>query len=350
MIHVDITRSNKDLAETLQHKIDFKTKPIGSLGVLERMAHQIGCIQNTLTPQLSKPVILVFAGDHGIALDGVSPYPQEVTWQMVANFMAGGAAINVFGRQNGIDIRVVDAGVNYDFAPDSGVIDAKVAPGTRSYLREAAMTKEQCHEAMQRGVSLVEEAHKEGTNIIGFGEMGIGNTSSAAVLLHLLGDVDLQECVGRGTGWDDEGLKRKYEILKQAVENYGGSKDVHDIFPYFGGFESAMIAGAMLKAAELKMIIMVDGFIITSALLAASRFDKNVLDYCIFTHKSNENGHKHMLEVLEAEPILDLGMRLGEGTGAAVAYPIIQSAVNFLNEMASFEDAGVSNSDKIEVK
>ena len=342
-----IDKSNETLIEQLQHKIDFKTKPIGSLGALEQLAVKIGSIQETLSPELKKPVIMVFAADHGIALDGVSPYPQEVTWQMVANFMAGGAAINVFGRQNSIDIKIVDAGVNYDFDKNSGVIDAKVAYGTKSYLSEAAMSKDQFELALKRGADLAKKMHDEGSNIIGFGEMGIANTSSAAVLLHLLADVDLKECVGRGTGWDDEGLKRKYEILKSAVENYNGDKSIESIFSHFGGFEIVMIAGAMLKAAELKMIIMVDGFIITSALLAASKMNPNVLEYCIFTHKSNENGHKHMLEHLNANAILDLGMRLGEGTGAAVAYPIIESAVNFLNQMASFEDAGVSNSDKI---
>ncbi|MCT4603162.1 MAG: nicotinate-nucleotide--dimethylbenzimidazole phosphoribosyltransferase [Marinifilum sp.] len=346
-MNFDIKTPKKELVEQLQHKIDFKTKPIGSLGMLEQLAVKIGCIQNTLSPELKKPTIMVFAGDHGIALDGVSPYPQEVTWQMVANFMAGGAAINVFGRQNGIDIKIVDAGVNYDFDKEWNVIDAKIAHGTKSYLNNPAMSQEQFSKALNKGAKLVQEIHENGTNIIGFGEMGIANTSSAAILLHLLAKIDLKECVGRGTGWDDEGLKRKYEILKSAVENYNGNQSVENIFAHFGGFEIVMIAGAMLKAAELKMIIMVDGFIISSALLAASKMNPKVLEYCIFTHKSNENGHKYMLEHLQANAILDLGMRLGEGTGAAVAYPIIESAVNFLNQMASFEDAGVSNSDKV---
>ena len=346
-MNFDIKTPKKELVEQLQHKIDFKTKPIGSLGMLEQLAVKIGCIQNTLSPELKKPTIMVFAGDHGIALDGVSPYPQEVTWQMVANFMAGGAAINVFGRQNGIDIKIVDAGVNYDFDKEWNVIDAKIAHGTKSYLNNPAMSQEQFTKALNKGAKLVQNIHENGTNIIGFGEMGIANTSSAAILLHLLAKIDLKECVGRGTGWDDEGLKRKYEILKSAVENYNGNQSVENIFAHFGGFEIVMIAGAMLKAAELKMIIMVDGFIISSALLAASKMNPKVLEYCIFTHKSNENGHKYMLEHLQANAILDLGMRLGEGTGAAVAYPIIESAVNFLNQMASFEDAGVSNSDKV---
>ena len=343
----NISKPNSVIKEQLEHKIDFKTKPIGSLGILEKLAVKIGCIQNTLSPELKKPTIMVFAADHGIALDGVSPYPQEVTWQMVANFINGGAAINVFSRQNGIDIKIIDAGVNFDFDKSFDVINAKVDYGTKSYLNEPAMTAEQFELALNRGADFCTKIHKEGCNIIGFGEMGIANTSSAAILLHLLSNVDLKECVGRGTGWDDEGLKKKYEILKTAVSNYDGDNQVKNILTHFGGFEIVMILGAMLKAAELKMIIMVDGFIISAALLAASKIDANILDYCIFTHKSNENGHKFMLEDLKAEPILDLGMRLGEGTGAAVAYPIIESAVNFLNQMASFEDAGVSNSDQI---
>ena len=345
MIQYNIEALNTEKAEALQQKIDLKTKPLGSLGKLEEMAKHIGCIQNTLSPALKKPVIMVFAADHGIALDGVSPYPQEVTWQMVANFMNGGAAINVFAKQHDIDIRIIDAGVNYDFDKSSGVLNAKIAYGTKSYLNEPAMSTEEFEKAMKRGGDLVERIHSEGSNIIGFGEMGIANTSSAAVILHLLSNIELSACVGRGTGWDDEGLQRKYEILGRALSKYRGSNSAEEVLTYFGGFEIVTIAGAMLKAAELKMCIMVDGFIITSALLAASKMNPNVLDYCIFTHKSQEKGHQLMLDQLKAKPLLDMGMRLGEGTGAAVAFPLIQSAVNFLNEMASFDEAGVSNAD-----
>ncbi len=345
MIQYNIEALNTEKAEALQQKIDLKTKPLGSLGKLEEMAKHIGCIQNTLSPALKKPVIMVFAADHGIALDGVSPYPQEVTWQMVANFMNGGAAINVFAKQHDIDIRIIDAGVNYDFDKSSGVLNAKIAYGTKSYLNEPAMSTEEFEKAMKRGGDLVERIHSEGSNIIGFGEMGIANTSSAAVILHLLSNIELSACVGRGTGWDDEGLQRKYEILGRALSKYRGNNSAEEVLTYFGGFEIVMIAGAMLKAAELKMCIMVDGFIITSALLAASKMNPNVLDYCIFTHKSQEKGHQLMLDQLKAKPLLDMGMRLGEGTGAAVAFPLIQSAVNFLNEMASFDEAGVSNAE-----
>jgi len=259
--------------------------------------------------------------------------------------MNGGAAINVFAKQHDIDIRIIDAGVNYDFDKSSGVLNAKIAYGTKSYLNEPAMSTEEFEKAMKRGGDLVERIHSEGSNIIGFGEMGIANTSSAAVILHLLSNIELSACVGRGTGWDDEGLQRKYEILGRALSKYRGNNSAEEVLTYFGGFEIVMIAGAMLKAAELKMCIMVDGFIITSALLAASKMNPNVLDYCIFTHKSQEKGHQLMLDQLKAKPLLDMGMRLGEGTGAAVAFPLIQSAVNFLNEMASFDEAGVSNAD-----
>ncbi len=345
MIQYNIEVLNKEKAKAVQQKINLKTKPIGSLGRLEDVAMHIACIQNTLTPKLKKPIILVFAGDHGIANDNVSPYPQEVTWQMVINFINGGAAINVFSKQHDIDIRIIDAGVNYHFDKSFGILNAKIALGTKSYLNEPAMTTEQFEKALKRGSDLVDRIHLEESNIIGFGEMGIANTSSASIILHLLSNIELSACVGRGTGWDDDGLQRKYEILGRVLSKYNGTNKVEEVLTYFGGFEIVMIVGAMLKAAELKMIIMVDGFITTSALLAASKININVLDYCIYTHKSQEKGHQLLLDELKAKPLLDLGMRLGEGTGAAVAFPLIQSAVKFLNEMTSFEDAGVSNVD-----
>ncbi len=310
---------------------------------MERVALKIGRIQHTLSPQLKQPTMLVFAGDHGIAREGVSPYPQEVTYQMVFNFLAGGAAINVFCRQNGISIKVVDAGVNFDFAPHPDLINAKIAPGTQSYLHGPAMSNAQCEAALAKGAELAQAAFDGGSNVIGFGEMGIGNTSAAAVLLSLLGGVPIEECVGRGTGLDDPGLARKKEILAQAIKNNPvDTSSALAVLATFGGFEIAMMAGAMLKAAELKMIVLVDGFITSAALLAARAFNPHVLDYCIFTHQSHERGHQKMLACLGAEPLVNLEMRLGEGSGAAVVYPLIMAAVNFLNEMASFESANVS--------
>ena len=344
MATFNITPINKDITAALQHKIDYKTKPLGALGQLERIALQIGCIQQTLTPALRQPNIVVFAGDHGIAKEGVSPFPQEVTYQMVFNFLQGGAGINVFTRQNGMQIRVVDAGVNFDFNQHPGLIHAKVGMGTKSYLHEPAMTHIQCAEAMEKGAAIVREIHKEGCNVIGFGEMGISNTSAAAIIMSLLCDIPLEQCIGRGTGLDDKGLTKKQAILAEAIACHRGiEKTPLNVLSTFGGFEIAMMCGAMLQAAASGMIILVDGFISTAALLVASKINEHILDYCIFTHQSNEQGHHLMLSHLKAVPLLHPGMRLGEGTGAAVAYPIILSAVNFLNEMASFESAGVSN-------
>lgn len=332
------------IREELQHKIDFKTKPLGALGKLEKIALQIGCIQETLEPELRNPTIVVFAGDHGIVNEGVSPYPQEVTYQMVFNFLQGGAGINVFSKQNGIEIKVVDAGVNFDFEPHPNLIQAKIDKGTKSYLSEPAMTEDQCLKAINNGAEIVNEIHKDGSNIIGFGEMGIGNTSSAAILMSLLCRIPIENCVGKGTGLDDEGVEKKKAILKSAIENQRNiEQSPLSILATFGGFEIAMMCGAMMKAAELKMILMIDGFIATSSLLVASKMNQSILDYCVFAHQSNENGHRLMLDHLKAEPLLNIGMRLGEGTGAAVAYPLIQSAINFLNQMASFESAAVSN-------
>ncbi|NPA36982.1 MAG: nicotinate-nucleotide--dimethylbenzimidazole phosphoribosyltransferase [Chlorobi bacterium] len=331
-----------ELKEELQKKIDLKTKPVGSLGKLEDVALRIGLMQKTLSPELKNPVHIVFAGDHGLADEGVSLYPKEVTAQMVLNFLNGGAAVNVFCRQHNIKLMVVDAGVDYDFPDDDRLVNAKVAKGTKNILIEPAMTLEQCENAMNNGAELVDKEFASGSNIISFGEMGIGNTSSAALLLNKYTGLPIEECTGRGTGHDDEGVRRKTEILKKAAEKYDVS-DAREILATFGGFEIAMMTGAMLQAKKNGMVILVDGFITTSALLAAYKMDETILNNCIFTHKSNEKAHSFMLEYLKGEALIDLNMRLGEGTGAVVAYPLVQSAVLFLNEMASFETAGVSD-------
>ena len=332
-----------NIKEQLQYKINNKTKPLGSLGKLEDIALQIGQIQNTLSPELKNPTILVFAADHGITDAGVSPFPKEVTKQMVFNFLHGGAAINVFCKQNSINLKVVDAGVDADFDKNPNLIIAKIAYGTKNILENSAMTIDECKKAIEKGAEIVSDQYKAGCNIIGFGEMGIGNTSSASLLMSKITEIPIEECTGKGTGHDDEGLKRKKEILKHAFEKYQLNGDPIEILATFGGFEIAMMIGAFLKASELNMIILVDGFIVTSALLIAHKINPEILKNCIFTHTSNEQGHIKMLNYLGVIPVLNLEMRLGEGTGAAVAYPIIQSAVNFLNQMASFEDAGVSN-------
>lgn len=334
---------SSDLTEQLLHKINTKTKPVGSLGKLEEIALKIGKIQHTLNPKLNKPVILVCAGDHGITQEGISPFPQEVTFQMVMNFLGGGAAINVFTKQNNIKLLVADTGVNFVFEPNPNLIDIKVGMGTSNFAKQKAMPLDECKKAITNGSVLVEKLHQEGTNIIGFGEMGIGNTTSASALLCAYTQCSATEAAGAGTGLDAAGIKKKAVVIEKALAFHKNTNDPLEILATFGGYETATIVGAMLRAAELKMTIMVDGFIVTSALLAAYHLNNHILDYCIFSHKSHEKGHSIMLNYLKAEPILDIHMRLGEGTGSAVAYPILQSAVNFLNEMSSFENAGVSD-------
>jgi len=337
------------LRERLQKLIDNKTKPLGALGRLEEIALQAGLIQGTLTPSIKNPHIVVFAGDHGIAATGlVNPYPQAVTAQMVLNFLAGGAAINVFCRQHQLGLSVVDAGVNFDFTA-SDLLSHKIGYGTRNYLKGSAMTAEELGKALEAGRSVVRDLAADGCNCIGFGEMGIGNTSSASLIMSYITGIPVEECAGRGTGASDEQLEKKREVLRQTFRLHlpaiAANPDAMTILEHVGGFEIAMMTGAFLQAAEAQMIILVDGFIATSALLLARLIDENVQTFCIFSHASGESGHARMLEYLDAEPLLDLGMRLGEGTGAAMAYPLVQSALAFLREMASFDTAGVSKAE-----
>ena len=331
-----------ELVEQLHQKINNKTKPLGSLGLLERLALRVGQIQGTLTPTLTRPAVLVFAGDHGVVAEGVSPYPQEVTRQMVLNFLAGGAAINVFARQHNMELFVVDAGVNGDFPDHPRLLKRKVARGTNNFLREPAMSPEQCEQAIATGADVVRQMRQDGSNVLICGEMGIGNTSSASIILSQLGDFPVENCVGPGAGLTNPGVKKKIDILQAAITHHHLGDNPFQVLTTFGGLEIAMICGAYLQAAQERMVILVDGFISTSALLVASRLYPAVLDYCVFGHQSEEPGHRKMLELLHGEPLLRLNMRLGEGTGAVVAYPLVESAVRFLNEMASFESAGVS--------
>lgn len=361
-----------NLQKKLQSLIDNKTKPLGALGRLEALALQIGMIQDSVHPQLNHPHIVVFAGDHGIAATGlINPYPQAVTAQMVLNFLRGGAAINVFCRQHGLGLQVVDAGVNFDFMnePAAGqLIHAKIGYGTGNYLEGDAMSREEALRAIASGKKIVEDLHNAGCNCVGFGEMGIGNTSAASLIMSYVTGIPVEECVGRGTGVNDEQLEQKKATLRSVFRLHQSSMQQNEqhqqspgyrgrpvttagpeqaatpemILQHVGGFEIAMMVGAYWKAAELKMIILVDGFITTAALLLARLSDPEVQRHCIFSHRSGEQGHERMLEYLDAHPLLDLGMRLGEGTGAAMAFPVVQSAVRFLREMASFESAGVS--------
>ncbi|MDD5580615.1 MAG: nicotinate-nucleotide--dimethylbenzimidazole phosphoribosyltransferase [Methylobacter sp.] len=331
------------LAATLQTKIDQKTKPLGALGQLESLALQIGLIQDSLTPSLNNPCIIIFAGDHGIVDSGVSAYPQIVTAQMVANFLAGGAAISIFAKQHKLGLLIVDAGVNADLTRHPGLINAKIGKGTNNFLVDPAMTEDECNKALQKGANLVLQQYNHGCNCIGFGEMGIGNTSSASLLMHCLMDIPLARCAGRGAGLNDDQLQNKLVTLQQALNRHKVSKEPLEILATFGGFEIAMMVGAYLKAAELGLLILVDGFIAGAALLVAVKLYPHVLDYCVFSHVSNEQGHQALLTHLNARALLNLELRLGEGSGIALAYPLLESAVLFLNEMATFDEAGVDH-------
>lgn len=333
-----------DLKTELQHKIDYKTKPLGALGVLEKVALQIGLIQGTTSPILNKPNIVVFAADHGLAKAGVSAYPQEVTPQMVLNFLNGGAAINVFCNQNKIELTIVDAGVNYDFDKNIPLIDAKTAYGTANILEAEAMSKTQFEEAFSHAKTLIKAIAAKGCNIIGFGEMGIGNTSSSSLILARLFDLPIEDLVGRGTGMNDEQLNYKIDILKKVLAFHEASDNTPtEILRTFGGFEIVQMYTAMKEAKANNMIIMIDGFIATAAFSVAYKEDPSIKDYAVFCHQSDEQAHGKILNLLAVEPILSLNLRVGEGTGCALAYPIIKGAVTFLNEMSSFEEANVSN-------
>jgi len=343
MYKTTIQSPDQTLAAALVNKINNKTKPLGALGQLEALALQTGLVQQTLAPQLQRPVMMVFAGDHGIVKAGVTPYPQEVTMQMVLNFLNGGAGINVFAKQNQMQVRVIDAGVNHQFEPHPELINAKIGMGTRNFLYEPAMTIVECEQALNQGVALAQAEIAQGSNVLGFGEMGIGNTSAAAAIMAVLCGLPVASCVGRGTGLDDAGLQKKTALIEQAVSKHQlNGKDALQVLATFGGFEIAMMVGAMLGAAQQRAMLLIDGFIATAALLVASRLQPAVLEYCVFSHCSDESGHRLMLQHLNATPLLNLGLRLGEGTGAALAYPLLQAAVNFLNQMASFESANVS--------
>jgi nicotinate-nucleotide--dimethylbenzimidazole phosphoribosyltransferase len=340
-IETEVQNKN-DFSKLLQEKIDGKTKPLGALGTLETLAFQIATVFETLNPKIINPNIVVFAADHGIANHGVSAYPQDVTRQMVGNFLDGGAAINVFCKQNDIQLSIVDSGVNYDFPTNANLINAKIAKGTQSFLHAPAMSETELQLCFEKGKSIVEDIAKTGSNCIGFGEMGIGNTSTASVLMSLLTGFPIEECVGKGTGVENERLLQKQEFLKKAISNYFGQAELKEQLAYFGGFEIIQMASGMVTAFENKMLILVDGFICSVAFLIASKINPSIIKNSVFCHCSAEQAHQKLLQYLNAKPILNLDLRLGEGTGCAIAFPILKSAEAFLNEMASFESAGVS--------
>ena len=341
----DITQPR--LAARLQHLLDNKTKPVGSLGQIERLAQRIGLVLGSETPALKDPQLVVFAGDHGLAARGVSAYPSDVPWQMVENFLAGGAAVSVLARQHGIGLTVVDCGVRHSFAPRPGLLIRKIAAGTADALEGPAMSAEQCAQAMANGAALVKSLPG---NALLLGEMGIGNTSAASLLMSRLTGLDIVDCTGAGTGLDASAVRRKIGILRQVLDLHGDARAPLDALAAFGGFEIATMAGGVLQAAAERRVIVVDGFIASAAVLVASHLQPVVLQRCVFAHRSGERGHALMLVHLKAEPLLDLGLRLGEGSGAALAWPLLVSACAILREMASFESAGVSRQDATEAK
>ncbi len=333
-----------ELSKKIKEKISKKTKPEGSLGVLEDLAFQIGMVLKSLNPELIKPHLIVFAADHGISAHNMSKYPMEVTRQMVNTYLKGGAAINVFCRQNAIELLLIDAGVNYDFSPSQKILNQKVGKGTASFLSGPAMTSQELQLCFEMGRTLIKQLSVKGCNIIGFGEMGIGNTSSASALMSVLCKIPIAECVGKGTGLDESQLSHKIQVLEQAMKNFNGDSEALTYMAWFGGFEILQIAGSILEARQQNMVILIDGFIATTAFLCAYMLDKTLIENAIFCHESGEKGHRRLLSFLGAEPLLKLSLRLGEGTGCALAYPLIKSAVNFLNEMSTFESASVSGS------
>lgn len=332
-------------SEKVQQVIDLKTKPQGSLGALETLASKVAQIQHSLSPSLNAPCMLIFAADHGIADEGLSLFPKAVTEQMVLNFLSGGAAINCFSRQHELDLNIVNAGVCCDFSniENPKFINKPIAQGTNNFLATEAMSESQCQQAIQSGADIVLDKFNAGCNVIGFGEMGIANTTSAAAIMAGILNLSGEVCAGRGSGLDKEGVTRKANAVDQAVELHNLKEaSALEVLQKVGGFEIVMMVGAMLKAAELSMLVLIDGFICSAAALAASRINENFLDYTQFCHQSNEQAHQLLLADMDAQPLLNIGMRLGEGSGVAVAYPLVVSAVNFFNEMASFAEAGVS--------
>lgn len=337
-----------ELQSALQNKIDNLNKPKGSLGTLESLALQIGLLQETLSPTLSHPCHLLFGADHGIEREGVSVSPREITWQQMINFTRGGGGVNMFCRQHGFDLHIVDVGVDYDLTPYPEIINRKIADGTGNFLYEPAMTYEQMNEAIQVGSDVVDFCLAKGCNVLSIGEMGIANTSPSSIWMHLFLGIPLDQCVGAGAGLNSAGIQHKLDVLQRSVFRFVNEVEPEErdnpieIVRQFGGFEMVAAIGAMISAAEHKMIVLVDGFIMTACMLAASQLYPEVLRAAIFCHQGDESGHKLMLQGMGVKGLLNLGLRLGEGTGALCAYPIVESAVRMINEMNNFENAKIT--------
>ena len=344
MRNFKIEKPNDGMRPAIQDKIDNLNKPKGSLGVLEELAMQVCLVQQTLTPSLAHPCHLLLGGDHGIEREGVSVSPREVTWQQMINFTKGGGGVNMFCRQHGFKLRIVDVGVDYDLSQMPGIIDRKIARGTKNFLYEPAMSEEEFDKAIEIGASLVDDCIADGCKVLCIGEMGIANTSPSSIWMSLFCDIPLDECIGAGAGLDSPGIRHKKEVLSQAVANSKLStlNSPLSILRYFGGFEMITAVGAMLRAAEQHLIVLIDGFIMTACALAACRLYPDAQNYMIFGHSGDESGHRRMLDALHAKPLLSLGLRLGEGTGALCAFPILDSAVRMMNEMNNFDNGNIT--------
>jgi nicotinate-nucleotide--dimethylbenzimidazole phosphoribosyltransferase len=325
-----------------QKRLDSLTKPQGSLGKLEELARRVAVIQGKVPPRLGRKLLFVFAADHGITQEGVSAYPKEVTAQMTHNFLHGGAAINVLGRHYGVEVEVIDVGVDYEFSNLQGLHHCKVRHGTNNFSRGAAMTRPEAVQSIETGIRLVEEIASANPFLLGAGEMGIGNTSSAAAILCALTGAAPRDVVGRGTGIDDPAWRRKVAAIERGLElNRPNPKDPLDVLTKVGGLEIGAMTGVILVAAAFQIPMVLDGFISGAAALLAHRLCPHVQGVLFASHLSTETGHRLMLQALNLTPVLDLQMRLGEGTGACMLMGLIEAAARILGEMATFESAGV---------
>ena len=341
---MDVTPKDTSVAAEAWKLWDAKAKPQLSLGRLEQIVVDIVCMRRQLLPDLGRPLLLLFAADHGIVAEGVSSSPQEITWQQCENFAQGGGAIGLLCMLNGVDLKVVDVGVAHDFRADLPIVDRKIAFGTQNFAKTAAMTHSQMHAAMQSGVQMVKMAHAEGRSVIAFGEMGIGNTSSSSAIMSCLTGYDIDRCTGKGAGLAASALEHKKDVLAKAIAFHGHPTGPMEVLRTFGGFEIAAIAGGMLEAARLHRVMLVDGVIASTAALVAISVEANARDYMVFCHESGEGGHPALLGYLEVEPLLSLRMRLGEGTGAVVGWSVVHQAVQLYLHMTSFSCAHVTDS------
>ncbi len=328
-----------------QAAIDIKTKPPGSLGRIENLARQISAIQRTTSPNADQCELLLFAADHGLVAEGVSAWPSEVTTQMVGNFLNGGAAANVFARTNNVKITVIDAGIIGELPDHPKLLRANIKKGTNNALHEDAMSEAELIRALEFGAKLAVDKINAGNQVIAIGEMGIGNTSSATLLAHAIHGLPIIELTGPGAGLDETGVHRKAEILKKTAARKPGKLSPIDALKSFGGLEIAMMAGAVIGTACARGVMLVDGFIASSAAMCALAARPEAAGYTVFAHRSREPGHNAMMAAIGADPLMDLDLRLGEGTGALLAYPLLCNACAMLSDMATFESAGVSDKD-----